>query len=505
MLYDANLADATAANFDDQLFRDAWGLDSLVPLVGVDFFPQLQSGGSIGFWEDYFAYSQDLVNPGSGFEVDSFDHALFGIDFANGFPATSSGTSLSWNGQGSFQDGVNWSQSQNVVTSQSASISTTINSTLDIGSPGLLPAGSPRLALLITEIMVQPDSPQPDWEWIEVYNGTVVPIKFDDSEGGIPYVLDDSEGELLPGPNITTGSIAATGTAVLFNGDALTIDDMRNAWDPNATLNTNFIPVTNFSELATSGTLAIWNSYEQYTSESVTGPGRTTENAASVLDYEDDGLNWPNFNGVSSNYLTNLAADPNDGGYGLFWAQSDINDPNAPALRASEATGDVEIHAGGDMGTPGQFSTFLEDADFDDDNDVDGRDFLTWQRGLAAGTTHAQGDANDDGTVDAADLAIWLQQYNSLTLDADFDDDNDVDGNDLLIWQRGRATGTSHAEGDANGDGAVDAADLAVWEAQYSTVGSQTAAIAVPEPLGLALLIVGLFGWPLGFGWRKSR
>jgi hypothetical protein len=54
-----------------------------------------------------------------------------------------------------------------------------------------------------------------------------------------------------------------------------------------------------------------------------------------------------------------------------------------------------------------------ENADFDGDGDIDGRDFLTWQRGFGiTGTaTLTQGDANDDGDVDADDLAIWQSQY----------------------------------------------------------------------------------------------
>jgi hypothetical protein len=54
-----------------------------------------------------------------------------------------------------------------------------------------------------------------------------------------------------------------------------------------------------------------------------------------------------------------------------------------------------------------------ENADFDGDGDVDGRDFLTWQRGfgITGAATLSQGDANDDGNVDADDLAIWQSQY----------------------------------------------------------------------------------------------
>ncbi len=51
-------------------------------------------------------------------------------------------------------------------------------------------------------------------------------------------------------------------------------------------------------------------------------------------------------------------------------------------------------------------------ADFDNDGDVDGNDFLTWQRGL--GTTSAapkHGDADHDGDVDSLDNMIWQEQF----------------------------------------------------------------------------------------------
>lgn len=59
-------------------------------------------------------------------------------------------------------------------------------------------------------------------------------------------------------------------------------------------------------------------------------------------------------------------------------------------------------------------------ADFDDDFDVDGTNFLTWQRGVAAGTTRAEGDTNTDEVVDAADLTAWQDQY---ATDRDLDND----------------------------------------------------------------------------------
>jgi hypothetical protein len=57
----------------------------------------------------------------------------------------------------------------------------------------------------------------------------------------------------------------------------------------------------------------------------------------------------------------------------------------------------------------------VEDADFDEDLDVDGADFLTWQRNLGIGTMLSEGDANSSGTVDAADLAIWESQFGTIT------------------------------------------------------------------------------------------
>ncbi len=53
------------------------------------------------------------------------------------------------------------------------------------------------------------------------------------------------------------------------------------------------------------------------------------------------------------------------------------------------------------------------DADFDGDGDVDGRDFLTWQRNFGAigQTNNSLGDANGDGTVNSLDLAEWQTQY----------------------------------------------------------------------------------------------
>ncbi len=47
--------------------------------------------------------------------------------------------------------------------------------------------------------------------------------------------------------------------------------------------------------------------------------------------------------------------------------------------------------------------------------------------------------------------------------------------------------------GDANGDGVVDDADLSIWESQYgSTFSGLVAVVAVPEPSTSKVLLFGM-------------
>ena len=54
-------------------------------------------------------------------------------------------------------------------------------------------------------------------------------------------------------------------------------------------------------------------------------------------------------------------------------------------------------------------------ADFDSDGDIDGTDFLSWQRGFGkANAVRADGNSDDDTDVDASDLAAWATTFGSL-------------------------------------------------------------------------------------------
>ena len=100
-----------------------------------------------------------------------------------------------------------------------------------------------------------------------------------------------------------------------------------------------------------------------------------------------------------------------------------------------------------------------------------------------------------------------LIEYVTIANNADFDGDGDVDGADFLTWQRGFGTtsGANPADGDANGDGAVNAADLTAWKTQFGTGGAAgAAATAVPEPSAIGLVSLVLVGLAVRLS-RRTR
>jgi hypothetical protein len=98
---------------------------------------------------------------------------------------------------------------------------------------------------------------------------------------------------------------------------------------------------------------------------------------------------------------------------------------------------------------------------------------------------------NDPGAGFSFDLLFGNSTFGS----ADFDSDGDVDGADFLIWQKNLGSGTTKAQGDANGDGVVNASDLTVWKNQQGFVATSVAAVgAVPEPTAAALIAIACLG-----------
>ena len=99
----------------------------------------------------------------------------------------------------------------------------------------------------------------------------------------------------------------------------------------------------------------------------------------------------------------------------------------------------------------------------------------------------------------ATAVELLVDRRTATSFLGDFDGDNEVDGRDFLIWQRGRGltSGATPFDGDANADGKVDALDLARWQLNYGWSLSQEAAnsIAVPEPAAISLLLAVMILW----------
>ncbi|TWU22789.1 dockerin type I domain-containing protein [Bythopirellula polymerisocia] len=101
----------------------------------------------------------------------------------------------------------------------------------------------------------------------------------------------------------------------------------------------------------------------------------------------------------------------------------------------------------------------------------------------------------DDGfeTAYVSPLVREIDVFGALSIidNADFDGDDDVDGIDFLIWQRNFLSGTTLSEGDANSDGRVDETDLAIWQSQYGLTTSSVSHLSrVPESNSLIYLLL---------------
>jgi hypothetical protein len=67
--------------------------------------------------------------------------------------------------------------------------------------------------------------------------------------------------------------------------------------------------------------------------------------------------------------------------------------------------------------------------------------------------------------------------FESFGIPGDYDLDGDVDGSDFLLWQRMLGTNVAPpgAGADGNANGTVDSADLAVWRSNFGSAGSKAA------------------------------
>jgi predicted secreted protein len=339
----------------------------------------------------------------------SFNSSVTSVNFAttNGYPAATNGHSIAWRGAGSVTNPAMWGASANGAFGAHVSVQTTlpgapINDVADRGTPGAVPGGGAAAGLLITEIMYDPASPEPAWEWVEVYNNTGAPIDF----GTTNYVFDDDDDSSLAAANLTSGSIGQGATGVLFNAGAggSQLGDMKAAWGDGV----NFIPVTSWTDMANGGdAIAIWSSLAAYQSEtqSATSPRRTMNSAAATVAYDDNTTaGWPNNNDAGSIFMANLTSNP---ATGSSWTLSNNNNSATPQPVLSE----VVDHPGGDVGSPGFVfgQTVQLNGDYSGNNVVDAADYILWRHALQTGTPLPR-DATPE-SVSSADYELWRSNF----------------------------------------------------------------------------------------------
>ena len=102
------------------------------------------------------------------------------------------------------------------------------------------------------------------------------------------------------------------------------------------------------------------------------------------------------------------------------------------------------------------------------------------------------GDITQDYGIAWRTSTLFGDDPNNLTPSADFNEDGNVDGSDFLTWQLGLGTllGASHGDGDADGDGDVDDDDLAIFDASYGSTALVASVVGVPEPGAMALATI---------------
>ncbi|MCX7046373.1 MAG: lamin tail domain-containing protein, partial [Candidatus Sumerlaeota bacterium] len=185
-------------------------------------------------------------------------------------------------------------------------------------------------ALMITEIMYDPTSQTPDWQWVEIYNTTAGPIDL----GG--FVFDHESGLPLLSSNITTSTIAPGGTAILFDADDLTSAQFMSAWGSEI----NLVGVTNWPVLQGAGDrIGLWDNFTSYA-------GRNFANAIDAVPFGASAP-WPAPNQAASIYLRNLSYGNDFGDHWTLSAPGAVT-PLGTTYRSTALGG----NSGADLGSP---------------------------------------------------------------------------------------------------------------------------------------------------------
>ena len=139
------------------------------------------------------------------------------------------------------------------------------------------------------------------------------------------------------------------------------------------------------------------------------------------------------------------------------------------------------------------------DGDYNFDGVVDGADLNIWDAdyGRLVIVGGDFNDDNEINSADLAIWESGYGQFNPLLgsfanyTDGDTDGDADVDGIDFLNWQRG-AGGTTDVAADGDGSAQISGDDFLLWQRNYGPTMPPPVA-SLPEPATVLLVLLGLF------------
>lgn len=189
-------------------------------------------------------------------------------------------------------------------------------------------------------------------------------------------------------------------------------------------------------------------------------------------------------------------------GFGLAVNDDDDTGPRDSQLMWATENGDLWNNAASFPLVELVAPTQATDGDFDDDGNYSCEDVDALTEAIASGGNNSDFDLTEDGSVNIDDLDAWRAEAGTAlghtgdVLNGDANLDGVVDANDLntvgVNWQQD-VDPAAWCSGDFDANRVVDANDLNLvginW--QQSVAAAEPAA-TVPEPSGLALLVVGL-------------
>jgi hypothetical protein len=142
----------------------------------------------------------------------------------------------------------------------------------------------------------------------------------------------------------------------------------------------------------------------------------------------------------------------------------------------------------------------LGDDDLPDDL-VDATDIDTLLAAIAASSSDSLFDLNDDSVVNASDATTLFDILDTQYGDANLD--SSVNGLDLAVWQANYGTMGGWAAGNFNGDAMVDGRDFLLWQRNFGFGGSLTTIVqTIPEPTTVAVFVLGSLAFALS---RRTR